>query len=391
VPTTIPTLSPTLIPTTVPDPMLSPTLSPTVSPEPTETGQLPTTKRPHGGGDVWGPPSGGWGPPSGGWGPPSGGWSSPWSSPWFGDSRKGKAGKSKASKSFLPPKKWIPASGGDWMSYSGWDTGGWGSESNDDFSSWNGNDSTSWSDMKFDWDRYGKTFKAKASKAKGSSWISDTSFSDAYWSNVDNAFGRPTKSELSNKSTKSSKKKGSVNNMSMSDNTDWWNVGSSNYSNHSGGVWMDSSSFPSQYNSYESSETSSGQSSKSSKPISSEYPNGSYAGQSGKEEGSISDGKGSEPAHNDYAPLESTQSTKSSKDKQQVEMSQPNNPKGQAEEMSIEEYKKMKGWAETKWQDEKQSKKSAGVRVGPSCHTSLLLLLTSTLAIPMLLAFTLDA
>ena len=202
----------------------------------------------------------------------------------------------------------------------------------------------------------GKSSKSKSSK-KGDSWNSmSMSYSNDWWNDGSSTFVWDTQS-------KSSKDDG----MSMAHNNDWWNVGPS--SSIPGGLWIDPAySGSSSSQSHQSSQQSVGEN--MNKPTSNDSQNGHHVGQSGKDD-----------THS-YNPSESTQSTKSSK-VGQIERSPPHS-NGSSEEISIEDYNKMKYWAEKKWQNKKQSSKSAGVRVGSS-SMSRMMMLTSTVAMPLLL------
>jgi hypothetical protein len=399
-PSSFPQLAPTLGPTKfllVPPSGLVPT---TAEPTAYFTGQ-PSGEKPSGG-----KPSGGWSPPQTPW-KPSGGWSPP-QTPWKpsggkpsgggkgGEGWGSKSAKTKTAKSSSRPMQWIPASGSDWLSY-GWDTS-WGSDGDSEDFSWGGKwgryDSTSSGDS-FKWNRpmYGKASKSKSSKNGG--W--DSAISMSYGSNDWWNAGASK--------AKSSKKGNAV--MSYDNNNDWWTSATSS-TNSSGGVWVDpawqvskgsdsSSSSPSQSHqsskkSGSSSTSGSGGHISSSKPISSKSQNGHQVGQSGQGHEKSSSGKGSDPASHNYSPTESTQSTKSSKSATvpvQIKKT-PTNSSSQSEEISMQDYNKIKYWAEEKWQNTKLSGKSAGARVGSSsCPTSRFLLLISTLATPILLGFTL--
>ena len=206
----------------------------------------------------------------------------------------------------------------------------------------------------------GKSSKSKSSK-KGDSWNNlSMSYSNEWWNDDSSKFVWDTQS-------KSSKGDG----MSMTHNNDWWNAGSS--SSIPGGLWIDPAySGSSSSQSHQSSQQSVGEN--LNKPTSNnDSQSEHHVGQSGKDES------------NSYNLSESTQSTKSSK-VGQIERSPPHS-NGSSEEISIEDYNKMKYWAEKKWQNKKQSSKSAGVRVGGSSSMSRMMLLTSTVAMPLLLGF----
>jgi hypothetical protein len=206
----------------------------------------------------------------------------------------------------------------------------------------------------------------KSSKSKSS----NTSLgSDAWWN--DGAF-----------KTKSSKKS----NLAMS-------YGDSDLSSSIDSSWQvskgsDSISSSPSSQSHQSSKKSAGSNTSGGNITSSKSQNGLHAGgQSGK--GHV---ESSSAEVSDYSPTESTQSTKSSK-KAPVQINKSPPPSAnQSEEISMEDYNEIKYWAEKKWQNMKHLEKSAGVRVGvgsSTCPTSRLLLMSSTLAIPMLLGYTL--
>ena len=406
-----PTLEPTIGPT-APEPTINPTLAPTMNPttpEPTRGGVLfPTTNEPtQAPNEYTGKPDGGWSPPhgppapDGGWSPshddhPDGWKSSQAPIAWKNDSWGGKGGKSssksakaKSTKSFSRPQRWIPASGGDWLSY-GWHTTGWGSDGHSEDFSWGGkwgrNDSTS-SDGTFKWDRpmQGKASKSKSkSSKKGGSWDSAVSMSysndDGWWNADDDSV--QWDSPIQAKSSKSK-------------SNDWWKPSTwSTDDSLPGGLWVDpawqvskgsDSSSSSSSQGHQSSISSGGHNS-SSKPISSKSQNGHHAGQSGKGHKKSSSGKeeGDDSASHKYSPTESIQSTKSAKSATvKIERSPPNSY-DQSEEISMEDYNKMKYWAEKKWQNKKQSSGSSSCLLA-----SRFFLLASTLAMPIVLGFTL--
>jgi hypothetical protein len=368
-----------------------PTISPTSDPSP-DKGFFPKTAAP------WKPSGGGWSPPHGS---PEGGWSPPHNNPaaWKNGSRSRKGGsksaKEKIAKSSWRPMRWIPASGGDWLSY-GWDTS-WGSDGDsDDFSwagKWGGNDSVSLGDG-FKWDRpmqHGKSSKSKSSK-QVSGWDSDVSMSyrsDAWWNagaskaksskkggrwnNAAMSYGNNDYwSNAGPFKAKSSKKGGSWNDaaMSYSNNDDWSNAGASETeSSKKGDRWNDAAMASGNDDDWRTSPTLSTNS----------LPRGVWIDPAWQ----VSKGS-------DFSSSSSSQSKQSSKKSRGSNTSAGQNPSSDSQKGYHAGLSEYLAEAQKKWQNTKHLEKSAGVRVGSSpCPTSRLLFLSSLSIMPILFLFTL--